>query len=213
MFLELDLLPPPPPISLYIFVLCKCSWGFKRCVIENFPGSAGSIKPLLCSRSVCSCMVCWANTVLLSRRKHSLACICLSVSYPLCKYCALKTHSLRSVFILVMNHCRPGRGQKPFDAQEILAVGLRLRTKSFFIRWCLQSCLNNYILYWVDGVACIIKLFSLRLVKFQVFAIGAAVSSQAKPLLTCLQCLERPKHFVWGRKNACTHHYKSTGVL
>lgn len=135
--------------------------------------------------------------MLLSRRKHSPASICLSASYPLCKYCILKTHSLRSVFILVMNHYSLALCKSLLMHQKLLQLA---GEQILFIKRCLQCCLNNYILYWADGVACIIKLFSLRLVKFQVFAIGAAVSSQANPLLTCLQWLERPKHFVWEGK-------------
>lgn len=142
MFLELSLLFS----SHSRFLLYKCSWGFK-----GYPGSTGSIKvPLSCWRSVRSYTVCWANTVLLSRRKHSPASICLSASYPLCKYCILKTHSLRSVFIQVMN--QSGTVQKPFDAQDIFAVGKRSRTESFLLEdvlsvvWKTISCAGQTVL-------------------------------------------------------------------
>lgn len=52
--------------------------------------------------------------------------------------------------------------QKPFDAQDILAVGWRLVMKSFLLE-DVYSVVWITVLYLVDGVECIIKSLSLQL--------------------------------------------------
>lgn len=51
---------------------------------------------------------------------------------------------------------------------------------------------------WADGVACSIRLISLQLVEFQVFAVGSAVSSHANPFIDMIAMTRKPKGLCIG---------------
>ena len=127
--------------------------------------------------------------MLLSRRKHSPASICRSASYPLCKYCIFTWISV----YLSNESLQSGSVQKPFDAQEILAVGWRLRPKSFLLE-------DVYSVVWIT--ACCIGQTALRALSryshcgwlsSRCSLLEHLSAAKRAPLLTCLQRLQKTR--------------------